>query len=143
MAGSDEECDYLWEHFKLNAEQRLKLFNFFVLFSVFSVGGVFAAYERQAGPVLLMVIGIFVAVYSIAFKVIDVRCQNLTNLSKPGLKAYEQRFSPQSRLFSLDEPRPKLSFTSVFGFLYVSQAIFGGMVLACGLVRALLPAQGT
>lgn len=31
-----DEWQYLWDHFKFNAEQRLKGFNFFVLLSIFA-----------------------------------------------------------------------------------------------------------
>lgn len=34
---------YLWEHWKFNAEQRLKAFNFYVALSIFANGMVFAA----------------------------------------------------------------------------------------------------
>jgi hypothetical protein len=34
MAVNKDEVDYLWKHFLFNAEQRLKAFNFFVVFSV-------------------------------------------------------------------------------------------------------------
>ena len=33
--------DLVWDHFKFNAEQRLRGFNFFVLLSIFADGGVF------------------------------------------------------------------------------------------------------
>ena len=39
---NSDEKDYLWAHFVFNAEQRLKAFNFFAIFSVFANGGVFA-----------------------------------------------------------------------------------------------------
>jgi hypothetical protein len=46
------EIDYLWEHWKFNADQRIKAFNFFVVFSVFANGGVFAAVEKCVHPVV-------------------------------------------------------------------------------------------
>ena len=30
--------DFVWDHFKFNAEQRLKAFNFFVILSIFADG---------------------------------------------------------------------------------------------------------
>jgi hypothetical protein len=48
--GDDDQKDYLCEHFKFNAEQRLKAFNFYVLFTIFTDGGFFAAIEKDFPP---------------------------------------------------------------------------------------------
>ena len=45
---SGDERDYLWKHFEFNAEQRLKAFNFFVVFFGFANGGIFAALPANA-----------------------------------------------------------------------------------------------
>jgi hypothetical protein len=45
--------DLVWEHFKFNAEQRLRSFNFFVLLSIFADGGVFTALEKGFNPKLV------------------------------------------------------------------------------------------
>ena len=55
-----EERSYLWQHFVFNAEQRLKAFNFFVVFSVFANGGVFAAADRSSHGVVFLLIGGFI-----------------------------------------------------------------------------------
>ena len=47
MEQDEAEKEYLWEHFKFNADQRLKAFNFFVVFAVFADAGVFAALDRK------------------------------------------------------------------------------------------------
>lgn len=57
-----DEWQYLWDHFKFNAEQRLKGFNFFVLLSIFADGGVFTAIDRQFNPVLLALLGSFIII---------------------------------------------------------------------------------
>lgn len=33
------EIQYVWEHWKFNADQRIKAFNFFVVFAIFADGG--------------------------------------------------------------------------------------------------------
>ena len=38
--------EFVWAHFKLNAEQRLRGFNFFVVLAIFADGGVLAALQR-------------------------------------------------------------------------------------------------
>ena len=41
---------YLWEHWKFNADQRLKAFNLYVVFSIFANGMVFTALDKRAQP---------------------------------------------------------------------------------------------
>lgn len=124
---STEEADYLWRHFQFNADQRLKAFNFFVIFSVFANGGVFAAFERQAQPAILVLLGGFVCVLAIVFALIDARSQSLVRLAVPGLKEYEERFPEHSRLFVLDARRHStfVRYTIAFRILFVLQLLFG------------------
>ena len=98
QAGSKDVKDYLWDHFKFNAEQRLKAFNFFVVLSVFANGGVFAAYEKGLEPVAFVLIGALLIALSVVFLVIDVRSKELINLSLPGLKSYELMLSENARI---------------------------------------------
>jgi len=96
-----DERDYLWNHFVFNAEQGLKAFNFFVVFSVFANGGVFAAVDKDAHGAVFVLIGGFVVVLSAVFWMIDKRSQWL-RLAVPGVKEYEKQFSANSRLFARD-----------------------------------------
>lgn len=45
------EIQYLWDHWKINADQRIKAFNFFVVFSVFADGGVFSSPPSRSASV--------------------------------------------------------------------------------------------
>ena len=122
-----EERDYLWQHFVFNAEQRLKAFNFFVIFSVFANGGVFAAAEKLSHGSIFVLIGGFVLVLSVVFAVIDVRSQSLLKLAVPGLREYEKQFPEHSRLFALDAQRHAgvVRYTIAFRVLFVMQFLFG------------------
>jgi hypothetical protein len=132
-----EERDYLWQHFVFNAEQRLKAFNFFVVFSVFANGGFFAAIEKSLDGFVFVLIGGFVAVLSIVFALIDIRSQSLLKLAVPGLKAYEIRFPEHSRLFALDENRHAgiVRYTIAFRVLFGVQLIFGLGTIIYGLLK--------
>jgi hypothetical protein len=44
----DDEKDYLWKHFAFNAEQRLKAFNFYVLFTIFTNGATVVEGEKAS-----------------------------------------------------------------------------------------------
>jgi hypothetical protein len=130
------EVEYLWEHWKFNADQRIKAFNFFVVFSVFANGGVFAAIEKCAHPAILILIGGFIIALSGAFWIIDIRTQILLRLSIPGLKDYEKTLTPNARLFHLDLPNRRgfVRFTFAFRVLFALQLLFGAVMLAYGVV---------
>lgn len=130
-----EERNYLWQHFVFNAEQRLKAFNFFVVFSVFANGGVFAAAEKDSHGVIFILIGAFVVALSIVFWVIDARSQGLLQLAVPGLKEYEGRFQEHSRLFEQDSRRKHqcIRYTHAFRALFVMQLLFGIGVIIYGI----------
>jgi hypothetical protein len=129
-----QEKDYLWDHFKFNAEQRLKAFNFFVVFSVFADGGVFAAVEKQADPAVFILVGGFICLLATTFFLIDWRSQELLRLGVPGLKDYEKRFPKHSRLFALDALHRGnfVRYTVAFRMLFVAQFLFGCAVLIYG-----------
>lgn len=132
-----EERDYLWDHFVFNAEQRLKAFNFFVVFSVFANGGVFAAVEKSSHGSVFTLIGGFVWVLSVVFAMIDVRSQSLLKLAVPGLKEYEKQYPEHSRLFTRDAQRHTSLFryTVAFRILFVMQFFFGLGTMLYGVVK--------
>jgi len=132
-----EEFDYLWKHFAFNAEQRLKAFNFFVVFSVFANGGVFAAVEKSSHGAVFALLGGFVVVLSLVFAVIDVRSQSLLKLAVPGLKEYEKQFPEHSRLFALDAKRHTgvLRYTVAFRVLFGMQLAFGIGTIVYGIAN--------
>lgn len=131
-----DEKNYLWQHFVFNAEQRLKAFNFFVVFSVFANGGVFAAAEKSAHSAIFILMGAFVVALAIVFWVIDARSQNLLQLAVPGLKEYEKQFPDYSQLFARDASnRSKLiRYTIAFRTLFCLQLLFGIGVIAYGII---------
>jgi hypothetical protein len=130
------EIEYLWDHWKFNADQRIKAFNFFVVFSVFADGGVFTAIEKCVHPVVVIVIGFFVLASSVAFFLMDIRSEQLVGLSLPGIKAFEGTLSPSARIFHHDAlNRSKLiRFKYAFRGLFSLQFIFGLLVVAFGTV---------
>lgn len=122
------EHEYVWEHFKFNADQRLKGFNFFVLLAIFSDGGVFTAIEKQLSPYLLIIIGTFIVVLTIVFWLIDERSRELITLTIPALKQQEKLYSNTSSwLFETDAKNQGkyVRYTSAFKILMISQLLFG------------------
>lgn len=132
MDSDQEEKTYLWAHFVFNAEQRLKAFNFFVIFSVFADGGLFSALDKDASSYVIGLIGCFICLLAVVFFLIDLRSQTLLRLSVPGLKEYEKKFPDYSRLFTLETNLPKkiVRYTVAFRILFVAQLLFGLGVVA-------------
>ena len=133
-----DEKDYLWQHFVFNAEQRLKAFNFFVVFSVFANGGAFSAIERETHGALLMVIGVFISLLSVVFWLVDRRSYYLLGLAVPGLKEFEQQFPVRSHLFANDTSHTQRRFsryTFAFRVLFLAQIAIGLILVLWGGYR--------
>jgi len=126
-----DEGSFLWEHFKFNAEQRLKGFNFFVLLSTFTNGGILTAIEKGLHPSLLALLGLFIVVVSTVFWLVDARSRQLLSLAVPGLKEFESNFSEKGRLFTLDTEQHSrfVRYTFAIQTLLTCQLIFGVGVL--------------
>lgn len=136
-AARDEERAYLWEHWKLNADQRLRGFNFFVAFAVFADGGVIAAIDKKLPPLVVLTMGVLVAILSISFWLFDVRSRQLLGLSERGLKRLELGLPEDARLFHADELKRHrwVRFTFAFRLIYVAQTAVGLATCVVALAR--------
>ncbi|MCK7596609.1 hypothetical protein M0G74_04895 [Microbulbifer sp. CAU 1566] len=125
------EQQYLYEHYRFNADQRLKAFNFFVVLSMFADGGVFTAVEKDFHPLILVLLGGFVVIVSGVFWLMDMRSRQLLNLTVPGLRAMEQGLSAEARVFSRDQQSHSrfVRYTFAIRALLLGQFVFG-----CGAV---------
>lgn len=130
-----EGDQFIWEHFKLNTESRLRGFNFFILLSIFADGGVFTALERNFNPKLLVLLGAFTALLAFVFWVMDVRSIRLLNLTIPALKKIESNFPPGHRIFAADAVGQGrfFRFTLAARVLLIAQFLFGVGVLCFGI----------
>jgi hypothetical protein len=133
----DHERDYLWNHFAFNAEQRLKAFNFYVLFTIFTNGGFFAAIEKSFHPAIFVLLGVFVCLLSFVFGMIDARSMLLLKVTKSGLKKCEADWDTKAQLFTRDEVRSHkwIAYTTAFWILFVFQFVFVACVVAYYLCK--------
>jgi len=135
-----DEQTLVWDHFKLNAEQRLKSFNFFLLVAIFVNGGVINAIDKKLSPALLLLLGIFLCVLSFVFWLADTRSKHLLKLSVDALLEMEASYQEKFQLFRIDKAsRSAVSrYTVAIGTLLGVQFVFG-LVLAgyavCRLAR--------
>ena len=90
---------FIWEHFKFNAEQRMRVFNFYIVLSSFVVGGVLTSIEKNLAPLLIGGIGVFACILAGVFWILDVRSQWLIRIAIPALKDMEAKYPENARLF--------------------------------------------
>ena len=130
------EEQFVWDHFKFNAEQRLKSFNFFVLLSIFADGGVLTALEKSFDPKLQILLGAFIVILAVVFWLVDTRSQNLLKLTITALKEIKQKFPQHSQLFKLDSDQQSnfVRYTFAFRTLQICQMFLGGGVLIYGFM---------
>lgn len=128
------ESQFIWEHFKFNADQRLKSFNFFVLLSIFADGGVFTALQKSMAPQVLTLMGAFICLLAIVFWLVDSRSQNLLKLTIPALKEIETAFSEKAQLFRIDglNQGKFVRYTFAIRTLLVCQFLLGLGVIIFG-----------
>ncbi len=130
--------DLVWDHFKFNADQRLKGFNFFVLLSIFADGGVFAALgNKSLDPRLLVLLGSLIVLLAFVFWLVDTRSRQLLNLTIPALKEIEAAFSDSHRLFAIDALAQGtiIRYTFAIRILLGAQLLFGLGVAWLGAYR--------
>lgn len=129
------EQQYLCEHYRFNAEQRLKGFNFFVVLSIFAEGGIFTAVEKGFHPLSLALLGGFVVILSAVFWLVDARSRELLGLAVPALKRLERDLPESSRIFSRDSAQKGtiVRYTFAIRALLIGQFIFGAGVACYGL----------
>lgn len=127
---------YLWEHWKFNADQRLKAFNFYVVFAIFANGVAFTAFDKQAHPLVMILMGGFVSLLAVVFAMVDARSRHLLHMTKEGLMHFEQSLPLPCRPFQLDDMHRQrwLRYTVAFNLLFGMQLLFGVMLVAYGLV---------
>ncbi|WP_312976953.1 hypothetical protein [Stutzerimonas nitrititolerans] len=121
--------EFVWAHFKLNAEQRLRGFNFFVV--------LLAALQRGFSPGLLILLGAFTVLLAQVFWLVDARSRQLLELTIAALKEMEIEFPESHRLFAADALGQSrvISYTFAIRSLLLAQMGFGFGVVGYGLYQ--------
>ncbi|WHI44484.1 MULTISPECIES: hypothetical protein [unclassified Microbulbifer] len=130
-----EQGQYLCDHYRFAADQRLKVFNFFVVLTMFVEGGIFTAMEKDFHPLILALLGGSVVILVTVFWLMDIRSRQLIKLAVPALKTLEMGFPEEARIFSNDAIRrgDLARYTFAFRVLLVGQLFFGLGVASYGI----------
>lgn len=98
---ADKVMEHLWRYFALHAQQRISVFNFFVVLSGVITAGIGGA--LQAGRPLLFlvgVLGLFLTILSFIFWRLDQRNSDLIKISEEALRKGEEACLPHyARIF--------------------------------------------
>jgi hypothetical protein len=122
--------NYAFKWFEIHAEQRLKVFNFFLIISGFCVGGFFAALQAE-NRLAASVISIVSVVAAYCFKQLDRRTAQLTKLAEDFLSQSlgalgEKLKSDQLNLVLRAENKRGLwSYRQIFDILFFLFGILG------------------
>lgn len=91
-----EQRDYAWEYFKVHAQQRMALFNFFVVFSSLAATGlVTTLQDKTQARVVGITLGVLLILISYVFSKLDQRVAFLVKHAESALKLIEGKFSSE------------------------------------------------
>lgn len=82
--------EYAWKYFELNADQRMKAFNFSLILVGVSIGAL-ASSLRFNNYEFTLLVGIFLFAVSIIFSIIDLRSRQLLRYGIKALKVLEKQ----------------------------------------------------
>ena len=112
------------EWFKIHADQRLRVFNFFILMAGFCIGGYFTALQQKL-PSAALVISIFLLALCLCFKLLDIRTAHLVKVGENSLEHLlnelcDQIDRPELNVLKNAAPKPcMLSYRQIFNIIFV------------------------
>lgn len=147
--------EYAWKYWAYHAEQRLKTFNFFILFTSVLIAGSISLLKEPSSPLLAISAGILLIFFSFSFWQLDSRNRNLIKHSEYVLVEIEKNIPTdlipeELRLISGENAKTKnnkhkyskmplyhlkrwseapLSFTETFSSIFAITAFFGFCII--------------
>lgn len=141
----DKALDHAWRYFALHAQQRISVFNFFVVLSGILATGIGAG--LQAGKSMALVaaiLGAVLALFSYVFYRLDGRGSELVKLAEDALIASEDRCMPLYARIVAEEDKRRISdasepktwtFGRSFRLMFWVMGISGLVATVCSLYR--------
>jgi hypothetical protein len=145
-----EKREYAWQYFKIHAEQRMSLFNFFVVISALLTAALSATWKKDCEyPIFGFFLSGVMMVISFVFWKLNQRVAYFIKHAEAALMDIENvslKSEDLTRLFGLEREKTKkvkekaswklwschMTYAECFGVVYVVFAVIGlmGMVIA-------------
>jgi hypothetical protein len=145
--------DHAWDYFALHAEQRLRMFHFFILLQIGLISAMLFSARTGAGNLTLgSIVGLLMALLSFVFWKLDQRTKGMIKVSETALRLFENRVTqilddPElaGALPFINDPQLQervgrsavglLSYSKCFGIVFLTFAILGALMF-CVLLAA-------
>ena len=146
--------NYAWNYFQYHASQRLTTFNFYIIISTLVATGYFLA--LRFFPILSVVFGILIILFSFVFWKLDRRNKQLIRNSENALKYIEGNDfigEKESRphilnIFSYEEKQTielkkkesfwpwsrLLSYSTCFNIIFIAFSVIGFIAIICSII---------
>ena len=107
---ADKGLDHAWRYFALHAQQRISVFNFFIVLSGILATGIGAGFQtgKSMAPVVA-ILGALLFLFSIVFHRLDGRGSELVKLAEAALIAGENTCMPAFARIVAEEERRRAS----------------------------------
>ena len=120
-----------WQYFELHANQRMSVFNFYLIFVGLLTGGLAKVFEKDfALPELGMVFGFLLFLVSVVFWRMDNRTSSLIKYAENALRQWESSIPDHdlsgfegARIFSLEEIETERKKAKSWGLLTYGQCL--------------------
>ena len=145
MQAPEKALDHAWRYFALHAQQRISVFNFFVVLSGILATGIGAGIQagKSMAPVVA-ILGALLALFSYVFYRLDGRGSELVKLGEEALVAGENLCIPsyarivakeyERRLSGVDKPMT-WTFGESFRLMFRVMGAAGAVAAVCSLYR--------
>jgi hypothetical protein len=143
MQPADKALDHAWRHFALHAQQRISVFNFFVVLSGILATGIGAGSQVGKSMALLVaILGALLTFLSYVFYRLDGRGSELVKLGERSLIACELRCMPLYAQIVVQEEKERKSerprtwtFGRSFRLIFWVMGTAGLVATVCSLYR--------
>ena len=142
---ADKALDHAWRYFALHAQQRISVFNFFIVLSGILATGIGAGFQagKPMAPVVA-ILGALLALFSFVFYRLDGRGSELVKLAEDALITSENRCMPAYARIVAEEGKSRASsaftgktwtFGESFRLIFWVMGIAGLVASVCSLYR--------
>ena len=125
----DKAMDHAWRYFALHAQQRMSVFNFFVVLSGILATGIAASLQGGRPTPVTAILGALLALFSFVFQRLDRRGAEFVKLAEDALVAGEAQCMPNyARVFATeyaDTPAGAWTFGRSFRLIFAVMAVAG------------------